>query len=437
MKRQAARSYIEHERDRAVVDDVDTHLGAEPARLHVGASLAELCHDPLDQWLSVLGAGGVDPARPAALVGVAVQRELAHDEDLCRLIVGGAHRERPVHHTGLVVEDPEVPDLVGEPVGLGIGVVVCRADEHAQPRADLSRPPMGAVVADHVDARRNDPLNQTTHVRSLPRSAAISDDVAMSTHTISAGEILVEVEPDLGGRIGQITVAGTPLLVGRSAEHSTALAWGAYPMVPWAGRIRNGQFVFRGVTHQLQRNHGDHAMHGIGLTADWEVSELTNDRIQLGLDMPTDEQWPFGGRAEQTFEVDSGGIRLHMRVTATDHAFPYSFGWHPWFRKPQRLDVHPVAMYRRDRDGIAVDELVAVPDHPWDDCFMINDPIGLTIDDVDIELRSPCDHWVIYDEPDHATCVEPQTGPPDAFTIAPRTVDWGESAETSLWIGVC
>ena len=52
---------------------------------------------------------------------------------------------------------------------------------------------------------------------------------------------------------------------------------------------------------------------------------------------------------------------------------PASLGWHPWFRKPDRLDFHPEAMYRRDDEHIAVDELVDVPPGPWDDCFVNND----------------------------------------------------------------
>ena len=35
----------------------------------------------------------------------------------------------------------------------------------------------------------------------------------------------------------------------------------------------------------------------------------------------------------------------------------------------------------------------------------------IMIDDVDVTLTSPCTDWVVFDEPSHATCVEPQTGP--------------------------
>jgi aldose 1-epimerase len=85
-------------------------------------------------------------------------------------------------------------------------------------------------------------------------------------------------------------------------------------------------------------------------------------------------------------------------------------------------------MYRRDDDHIAVDELVAVPPPPWDDCFVNHEPVVLRIDGLDITITSACTHWVVYDEPPHATCVEPQTGPPDAVTIRPDVLEPGDSS---------
>ncbi len=250
--------------------------------------------------------------------------------------------------------------------------------------------------------------------------------------TISAGSVRVEVDPAAGGRIGQITFGGTPLLVGRDDVDGDALAWGAYPMVPWAGRIRDGRFEFRGETYRLPRNHGDHAMHGVGFTSGWTMTDLTPTHVGLHLTMPTDATWPFGGQVAQRFGVFADGLTCSMTVTADDRAFPVSFGWHPWFRKPTCLDFHPIAMYRRDPDHIAVDELVEVPAGPWDDCFLNTEPVVLQIGSIDVTIASACTHWVVYDEPNHATCVEPQTGPPDAFTIRPEIIEPGASLTASF-----
>ena len=39
-----------------------------------------------------------------------------------------------------------------------------------------------------------------------------------------------------------------------------------------------------------------------------------------------------------------------------------------------------------------------------------------------VQVESDCDHWVVYDEPADATCVEPQSGPPDAFNLVHHVV---------------
>jgi len=76
-------------------------------------------------------------------------------------------------------------------------------------------------------------------------------------------------------------------------------------------------------------------------------------------------------------------------------------------------------MYRRDDEGIPDGTLVPVPPGPWDDCFtgvhtppVLSWPGGPTV-----TITSSCDHWVVYDQPVDALCVEPQTGPPDQFNL--------------------
>jgi len=263
----------------------------------------------------------------------------------------------------------------------------------------------------------------------------MSDDVSVLP-TLTSGPIRVEVDPPAGGRIAQITVDGTPLLVGHDAAGGDTLAWGAYPMTPWAGRVRHGRFEFRGATYELPRNHGDHAMHGVGFTTPWALTDLTPTSIGLRLSLPVDETWPFGGSVTQRLDVFTTGLTASMTVTAQDRAFPVSFGWHPWFRKPDRLDFAPEAMFRRDDDHITVDELVEVSVGPWDDCFVNHEPVGMQIGPVHMTMTSDCTHWVVYDEPGHATCVEPQTGPPDAFTIRPDVVEPGSSRTASFRLEV-
>ena len=77
------------------------------------------------------GAAAADQARAAAAAGVAVERELAHDER------GPAGlEERVVHGAVGVVEHPQVRDLRREPACRHLGVLVRHADEHAEALTD-------------------------------------------------------------------------------------------------------------------------------------------------------------------------------------------------------------------------------------------------------------------------------------------------------------
>jgi aldose 1-epimerase len=90
-------------------------------------------------------------------------------------------------------------------------------------------------------------------------------------------------------------------------------------------------------------------------------------------------------------------------------------------------------MYRRV-DGIAVDQRVDVPPGPWDDCFVNFEPVVAMVHDVTLRLTSDCTDWVVYNQPPHATCIEPQSGPPDAVNIRPDVLESGQT--TSRWFKI-
>ena len=103
---------------------------------------------------------------------------------------------------------------------------------------------------------------------------------------------------------------------------------------------------------------------------------------------------------------------------------PVTLGWHPWFRKPVADDLRFDAMYRQDDAGIPTGELIDPAARPWDDCFVRPlAPLVLQISpSITVTVASDCDHWVVYDKPEHATCVEPQSGPPDAANLGAATI---------------
>ena len=109
-------------------------------------------------------------------------------------------------------------------------------------------------------------------------------------------------------------------------------------------------------------------------------------------------------------------VVVTLGVESTGADFPAEIGWHPWFRKPDGLEFTPTAMYERDDVGVPTGALVEPTPGPWDDCFVNTGPVVLRYDRPIaslVRIESDCDHWVVFDEPSDATCVEPQSGPPD------------------------
>jgi aldose 1-epimerase len=265
-----------------------------------------------------------------------------------------------------------------------------------------------------------------------PIDYALAPLPAGRLHWLKSGKLEVALAPEAGGRIAQIRYDGMDWLVSEEEGGAAAIAWGCYPMVPWAGRIRHGQFKFGGKRHELSINFGEHAIHGVGFVRPWQMDSLEADRATLSLALPENAYWPFGGRATQAIQVGTDHLELHLGVQAVHKPMPAILGWHPWFRKPDRLLFTPDAMYPRDGEGIAMLPRVPPAPGPWDDCFISKGAVTLVSGAQHLRMSADSHHWVVYDAAPHATCVEPQTGPPDAFTLLPNRLEPGQGLHLRL-----
>lgn len=252
----------------------------------------------------------------------------------------------------------------------------------------------------------------------------------MNELTLTAGSATVVIDADRGGRLASFEVGGHQLLVVDPTDDP--LLWGSYPMVPFAGRVRGGRFRFRDQDVALPHNLGPHAIHGYGFTSVWEVVDDNSLRLALP------EPWPFRSTAAQRFELDDAGLTMRLSVTAHE-AMPVQLGWHPWFQRfltaadggrvEADLRFGPAQMYAMDDAGMPTGELVAQPEGPWDNCFvdLARTPTISWPGLVDLTLTSGCDHWVVYTEPIHGLCVEPQTAAPDVFNREPEVLEADET----------
>ncbi|OIV36574.1 aldose epimerase [Mangrovactinospora gilvigrisea] len=257
--------------------------------------------------------------------------------------------------------------------------------------------------------------------------------------TFTAGDAVLTVLPGDGCRIGGLTVGGVDIVrtTGRSLHQ-----YGAFPMVPWVGRVRDGVFRSGGDTYQLPRTSGPNAIHGTATDHPWYRTGPTSFGMRLT------DPWPFPGVVSQEFELSEEALRVNLMLEATGESFPAQLGWHPWFLRqlhrpdgtpigePARLDFSPEFQWERGEDHLPTGKRIAPLPGPWDDCFGMPGGVDALLTwpgALKLRITSPeCDSVVVYDEQEDALAVEPQTGPPNGINTEPRTVTPVDPLEATM-----
>ena len=248
-----------------------------------------------------------------------------------------------------------------------------------------------------------------------PRSSAEGD----APLVLRTGADTLTIDAGVGARFASLNVGGHEILV---TEGAGPIWWGCYPMVPFAGRIRDGSFTFAGRVHQLKRNLPPHAIHGTVFDRPWRVLSHGMDRTTLAVDLGPG--WPFAGRVTHEISLQPGSLAATLTLEADDE-MPAWLGWHPWFRRrigdaAVELEFEASSMYVRGADGLPTGVRSRPGPRPWDDAFTgVRAPPRLRWPGVlELEITSTADVWVVFDERDEGVCVEPQTAPPDAINLA-------------------
>ncbi|MEV7417819.1 aldose 1-epimerase [Streptomyces sp. NPDC089919] len=257
------------------------------------------------------------------------------------------------------------------------------------------------------------------------------------TTQLTAGGVDVVVDQGNGCRISSLRIDGTELL--RQGDH-----YGAFPMVPWCGRVREGRFRNGAAEHQLPLNSPPHAIHGYGRESAWK--QVRHEAREAAFVYDLRDPWPYSGRVTQTVELTEESLTLAMGVETYGDSFPAQAGWHPWFlrrlaegEEEVRVDFAPAWQEERGADHLPTGRRIDPLPGPWDDCFGMPDGVAVTLTwpgRLELKVTSRAEWVVVYDEQAEAVCVEPQSGPPNGLNTLPRLVtpvDPLEVATTWTW----
>lgn len=266
----------------------------------------------------------------------------------------------------------------------------------------------------------------------------------MKRITISAGLLLAEIVPGLGGSLARLALrrddgSTVELMRPLSAEAAAAgdvLGTAMFPMLPYANLIENNAFTFGGRRYAFTPNFPPmrDTTHGSGWISRWTTLSATASRLQIELRDDTVGA-PYQFLARQAFVVTPEGLVATMTIiNLGPRAMPFGFGLHPWFVRTEGTTLRFAArsVWLEGYDGVPT-EAIAVPPElafaqptrlpaarrnlcyaGWDGRAEIIWPEwrqGLRI-----EAEPPFRHLMLY-TPKGAPhfCVEPQTNAAGAF----------------------
>lgn len=203
---------------------------------------------------------------------------------------------------------------------------------------------------------------------------------------------------------------------------------GCFVMAPWAGRTGWGAFEHGGVEHRLPADMPPHAIHGTVRGIAWTVEDAGPNAATLWA--PLGPAWPWRGRCSLAVAVhdDHLAVATEVYADAGSEPFPAALGWHPWFVKPGSVALAADELLERGDDHLPTGRRIPAPapgERPLDDCFGgVRWPVVLTWEggrSLAVEADG-CEYAVVFDQRADATCVEPQTAPPDALRAGTASI---------------
>ena len=250
--------------------------------------------------------------------------------------------------------------------------------------------------------------------------------------TLSAGPATAVIDVDDGCRLASLSfVEGLELIGGDDeAPADSPFHHGAFPMAPWAGRIRRGRFTFDGRAYELPINFEGHAIHGTVCDRAWIGHRRPPARVALRSRRPVAVP---AGTPLQRAELHPDRLRLELEVhaeDATDAGHDRLASVVPprasVARRRRSSSAPSASTARTTRASPTASSSGPTPAPPVRSTTASRASVGtptITWSGVGrLEVESDASHLVVYTAPASAVCVEPQTGPPDAPNLGRATV---------------
>ena len=151
--------------------------------------------------------------------------------------------------------------------------------------------------------------------------------------TIKSGDheaVVVEV----GGGLRAYRVAGVDIVDGY-AEDELPPGGAGQVLAPWPNRIRDGRYVFEGVSHQLPLTEPSrhNALHGLVNWVRWRLVDAAEDNLTVEYEVPAQPGYPWPLLLRGTWSVGPDGLRVsHEATNLSGELCPFGYAAHPYLR---------------------------------------------------------------------------------------------------------
>jgi aldose 1-epimerase len=187
---------------------------------------------------------------------------------------------------------------------------------------------------------------------------------ALTRILLRDGPLTVGIAPAWGGALTRFDVRRGDQLIPilRPAADDAgvgpaALGASCFPLLPYCGRLRAGQFEFEGRAYQFALNAAPerHSSHGDGWTRPWYLTQL--DRRSASMTLAPDPALPMPYAATQRISVQADRVRVSLSVSNTGRdRLPIGVGLHPYFaqRPLARLTAELPSRWRWDQEYMPI-----------------------------------------------------------------------------------
>jgi aldose 1-epimerase len=242
--------------------------------------------------------------------------------------------------------------------------------------------------------------------------------------SISRGSSSAVVET-AGGHVAEVTLGGEPVV--KPSTDGSQTHGGIAVLLPYAGRVRRGEYTFEGRNYKLPVGAGGNAIHGFAKDARWKVARRRADSVLLTSRL---EGQGFPGIIEAaiTYSIARSSFSTSCAVKnigKTDS--PMVVGFHPYFlgddwristeRTVQRYLLRDSYFPTGERVRFSFEGVG--PRSKLDDCFKASGVVRFHSGRRELVIRRRrMPYLVVYDgeyAEGRSVAIEPYTGLPDAY----------------------